>query len=111
MKTLPATFILLVAAGIGSASRIRAAAPVDPAADQIALIRIQPCRDFVGATEGDPPLCPDFILTDADGTHVISIPGGEPPGIRPYARMVTRRRQGCVRERPRRAARPLHHEC
>jgi len=83
MKTLPATFILVLAAGIGSASRIRAAAPADPAADQIALIRIQPCRDFVGATEGDPPLCPDFILTDADGTHVISIPGGETPAWSP----------------------------
>jgi hypothetical protein len=85
MKTLPvATFVLLLTTGIASPSRIGAVAPFDPAAEQIALIRIQPCEGFVGATEGgNPPLCSDFILTDTDGTHVIPIPGGEHPAWSP----------------------------
>jgi len=80
---LAAIAMLLATVG-GSSSRVRALAPSNPAAEQIALIRIQPCEGSVGATEdGEPPLCSDFILMDADGTHVMPIPGGDDPAWSP----------------------------
>jgi TolB protein len=78
MMALPlATFALLLAAGIGSPSTIRAAAALDPAGEQIALIRIAGCS-FEGARVED-PMCEYFILEDTDRTHVIQIPGGDKP--------------------------------
>ena len=79
-----AAFAVLLATVGGNPSRVRALAPSDPAAEQIALIRIQPCEGFVGATEdGEPPLCSDLVLTDADGTHVIPMPAGDNPAWSP----------------------------
>ncbi len=92
-----AAFAVLLATVGGSPSRVRAAAPSDPAAEQIALIRIQPCEGFVGATEGgDLPLCSDLILTDADGTHVIPMPAGDNPAWSPDGtRLLVVRSNSC----------------
>jgi len=79
-----AAFAVLVVTVGGSPSRVCAQAPSAPAAEQIALIRIQPCEGFVGATEdGEPRLCSDLILTDADGSHVIPMPAGDNPAWSP----------------------------
>ena len=79
-----AAFALLLARVGGNPSEVRAVAPSDPAVEQIALVRIQPCEGSPGATEGgEPALCSDSILTDPDGTHVIPIPGGDDPAWSP----------------------------
>jgi PKD repeat protein len=72
---LLAVLALLFAVGIWTPSKAQALEPLDPAAEQISLIITFVCPG-PGAYEDFPPLCSDSVLVDADGSHVMRLPGG-----------------------------------
>ena len=81
---------LLVGAGMwGPGSQ--AFEPLDPAAEQIALTILQQCG---GAIDESTPPCSTSVLMDADGTHVIPVPGGDDRAWSPDGRRLLGVRNG-----------------